>query len=49
MSFLRRAPGKVHGLFAKVFRLAALAGGLVALTVALDALLSPEGPSHERP
>ncbi len=40
---------KVRGLFSKLFRMLALAGGLVALTVVLDALLSPDRPSRERP
>lgn len=40
---------KVRGLFSKLFRMLALAGGLVALIVVLDALLSPDRPSGERP
>lgn len=40
---------KVRGLFSKLFRMLALAGGLVALIVVLDAVLSPEKPSRERP
>jgi hypothetical protein len=39
---------KIRRLFAKLFRMLALAGGLVALIVVLDALLSPERPSQER-
>ncbi len=48
MSLLKAIVRKIRGFFAKVFRLAVLAGGLVALLVVLDALLSPEGPSQER-
>ena len=40
---------KIRGLFAKLFRMLALAGGLVALIVVLDALLSPERPGRGRP
>jgi hypothetical protein len=46
--FLKATAGKIRGYFAKVFRLAMLAGGLVVLVVVLDALLSPEGPSQDR-
>ncbi|MBE0609744.1 MAG: hypothetical protein IH609_10215 [Dehalococcoidia bacterium] len=40
---------KIRGVFSKLFRLVALAGGLVALIVVLDALLSPDKPGRERP
>lgn len=49
MPFVKAIAGKIRGFFAKVLRLAMLAGGLVVLVVVLDALLSPEGPSQERP
>jgi hypothetical protein len=39
---------KVRGLFSKLFRMLALAGGVVALIVVLDAMLSPDRPSGER-
>ena len=39
---------KVRGLFSKLFRLVAVAGGVVALIVVLDALLSPDRPGQER-
>ncbi|GMV84268.1 MAG: hypothetical protein AMXMBFR80_01260 [Dehalococcoidia bacterium] len=45
---LSKGLGTVRGFIAKLFRLVVLAGGLVALVVVLDALLSPEGPSRER-
>lgn len=48
MPVLSKVLGTVRGFIAKLFRLAVLAGGLVALVVVLDALLSPEGPSRER-
>jgi len=48
VSFLKKIVGKVRGFFAKVFRLVVFAGGLVALIVVLDALLSPDGPGGER-
>lgn len=39
---------KIRGFFSKLFRMLALAGGLVALIVVLDALLSPDRPGGER-
>jgi hypothetical protein len=39
---------KIRGLFSKLFRLVAVAGGVVALIVVLDALLSPDRPGQER-
>lgn len=48
MSFLKRIVGKIRGFFAKLVRLVVLAGGVAALVVVLDALLSPDGPSQER-
>lgn len=40
---------KIRGVFSRLFRLVTLAGGLVALIVVLDALLSPDKPGVERP
>jgi hypothetical protein len=40
---------KIRELFSKLFRVLALAGGLVALIVVLDALLSPDRAGQERP
>ena len=39
---------KILRLFSKLFRMLALAGGLVALIVVRDALLSPDRPGQER-
>lgn len=46
---LGKVARKIRGLFSKLFRLVTLAGGLVALIVVLDALLSPDRPGQERP
>lgn len=39
---------KIRGLFSKLFRMLALAGGLISLVVVLDALLSPDKRSGEQ-
>ncbi len=39
---------KIRGLFAKLFRLVTIAGGVLAVIVVLDAVLSPDRPGSER-